>query len=101
MYDPVATGPLTVGVREGELVDAARSNRALPFVVWRPTEDGPHPLVLFSHTSRGHRRQSTFLTSHLASHGYVVGSVDHVGNTATDPPLAAEQRDAYVQQIIA
>jgi predicted dienelactone hydrolase len=42
---------------------------------------GRWPLVAFSHGYGGHRRQSTFLCTHLASHGYVVASVDHVGNT--------------------
>jgi len=40
--------------------------------------------VLFSHGYAGHRRQSTFLCTHLASHGYVVASVDHTGNTVAD-----------------
>ena len=42
------------------------------------------PLVLFSHGFAGHRRQSTFLCTHLASHGYVVAAVDHTGNTVSD-----------------
>ncbi len=42
---------------------------------------GKYPLVVFSHGFGGHRRQSTFLCSHLASHGYVVAAVDHTGNT--------------------
>jgi len=45
---------------------------------------GSLPLVLFSHGSWGHRRQSTFLCTHLASHGYVVAAPDHTGNTAAD-----------------
>jgi dienelactone hydrolase len=45
---------------------------------------GRHPLVLFSHGFGGHRRQSTFLCTHLASHGYVVASCDHTGNTVFD-----------------
>jgi len=45
---------------------------------------GSFPLVAFSHGFGGHRRQSTFLCTHLASHGYVVASPDHVGNTAVD-----------------
>jgi predicted dienelactone hydrolase len=45
---------------------------------------GPFPLVLFSHGYGGHRRQSTFLCTHLASHGYVVAAVDHSGNTVLD-----------------
>jgi predicted dienelactone hydrolase len=39
------------------------------------------PLVVFSHGFGAHRRQSTFLCTHLASHGYVVAAMDHTGNT--------------------
>jgi predicted dienelactone hydrolase len=45
---------------------------------------GRHPLIAFSHGYGGHRRQSTFLCTHLASHGYVVAAVDHTGNTVFD-----------------
>src|SRR5262249_33919135 len=65
-------------------------------------------LVLFSHTSLGHRRQSTFLTTHLASHGYVVAAVDHTGNTFAEfakrsgaGPLSPEAREAHLARIIA
>jgi dienelactone hydrolase len=46
--------------------------------------EGTFPLIAFSHGFGGHRRQSTFLCTHLASHGYVVVAPDHVGNTAID-----------------
>lgn len=42
------------------------------------------PLVVFSHGMAGHRRQSTFFCTHLASHGYAVASVDHGGSTIAD-----------------
>ncbi len=45
---------------------------------------GKYPLILFSHGFAGHRRQSTFFTTHLASHGYLVAAVDHAGNTVVD-----------------
>lgn len=38
--------------------------------------DGPFPLVLFRHGYVGFRDQSTFLTTHLASWGFVVASPD-------------------------
>lgn len=52
---------------------------------------GSFPLVMFSHGFSGHRRQTTHLCSHLASHGYVVGSVDHLGNTVADVMKLASQ----------
>src|ERR1700730_4572258 len=71
--------------------------------------DGSYPLILFSHTSAGHRRQSSFLCTHLASHGYIVAAVDHTGNTADDAAERARagttrgpaELDAYVAKIIA
>ncbi len=45
---------------------------------------GRHPLVLFSHGNNGLRIQSFFFAAHLASHGFVVVSPDHHGNTFPD-----------------
>jgi len=45
---------------------------------------GSYPMIAFSHGFGGHRRQSTFLCTHFASHGYIVASVDHTGNTVID-----------------
>ncbi|HEV7719817.1 MAG TPA: dienelactone hydrolase family protein [Iamia sp.] len=42
------------------------------------TDDGPYPLVLFSHGFAGFPEQSVSLTTHLASWGYVVAAPDHV-----------------------
>lgn len=69
-------------------------------------EAGPFPLLIYSHTSLGHRRQSTFLCTHLASHGYVVAAVDHTGNSFADyvaragATLTSEQREEMLQRII-
>jgi hypothetical protein len=52
--------------------------------------DGPFPLVLFSHGASGYRTQSTFITAHLASWGFVVASPDYlernIRNTLGEPP---------------
>ncbi|HEX5615697.1 MAG TPA: hypothetical protein VFZ83_11145 [Acidimicrobiia bacterium] len=40
-------------------------------------DDGPFPVVLFSHGFASFRTQSTFLTQHLASWGMVVAAPDH------------------------
>ena len=55
---------------------------------------GRHPFIAFSHGYGGHRRQSTFLCTHLASHGYVVAAVDHSGNTVFDILHAVMQLQA-------
>jgi len=44
----------------------------------------PRPLVLFSHGNNGVRVQSFFFAAHLASHGYIVVTPDHHGNTFVD-----------------
>lgn len=46
--------------------------------------EGPFPLVVFSHGFGGVKTQSTHFCTHLASHGYVVVAMDHVGNTTFD-----------------
>jgi dienelactone hydrolase len=51
----------------------------------------PGLLVLFSHGYAGHRREATFLSTHLASHGYVVVSADHIGSTSWDVDAALEE----------
>ena len=47
-------------------------------------EDGPRPVVIYTHGSRGIRWVSSFLTEALAAHGYIVTAPDHTYNTALD-----------------
>ncbi len=54
-------------------------------------EAGRFPLVVFSHGWGGHRRQTTHLCTHLASHGYAVVAVDHTGNTLLDMMMMVAQ----------
>jgi dienelactone hydrolase len=112
-YDPFAWGRFTAGVRTVQADDAARG-RVFPVDVWYPARSGDgerqagssetrdaaalpgaHPLIVYSHSSGGNRRSSTFLCTHLASHGYAVAAMDHSelvaaelarrdGETATD-----------------
>ncbi len=114
--DCIVPGPHRVGVVTLELADARVQGRKFPLDVWYPVDParldpdvvpgneqpmadpygpghldapparGPFPLIAFSHGNGGVRRQSTFLTTHLASFGFVVVSPDHVGNTLFDAP---------------
>jgi dienelactone hydrolase len=45
---------------------------------------GRFPVVLFSHGYSGWRSQSTFLTAHLASWGFVVASPEHASRDLTE-----------------
>lgn len=49
-----------------------------------PREGGTFPVIVFSHGKGGIRAQSTFYTTTLASHGYVVIAPDHQGDTLVD-----------------
>jgi dienelactone hydrolase len=46
--------------------------------------EGDWPIVLLVHGYAGDRRESTFIATHLASHGYRVASADHLGSTHHD-----------------
>jgi predicted dienelactone hydrolase len=59
---------------------------------------GPRPLVLFSHGNNGLRIQSFFFAAHLASHGYVVVSPDHHGNTFVDTLAGIVDANAAVNR---
>lgn len=47
-------------------------------------EPGERPLFLYLHGGYGHRREMTHLSTHLASHGYVVAAADFPGDNIAD-----------------
>ena len=91
-------GPYGVGETSLALIDTSRPtmpngtfpgapDRSLPTAVWYPTapdaggpdaalaSDGrPFPLIVFGHALGSYDSQSTFLTTHLATHGYIVAA---------------------------
>jgi dienelactone hydrolase len=104
-YDPFAGGPFAVGVRTIQAPDTVRE-RVFPCEIWSPPETPETcPLIVFSHSSGGGRRQSTFLCTHLASHGYVVAAMDHselvVPEMARKDGETSEQKSARTEAWIA
>ncbi len=59
-----------------------------------PAAPGQHPVVLFSHFSGGGRRTATYLTTHLASHGYAVAAMDHSEVVAAELGPRPDESDA-------
>ncbi|NLV57193.1 MAG: hypothetical protein GXY67_00315 [Clostridiales bacterium] len=86
-YEPLpTTGKYSVGTLVTHWADPARAEtygkaggpRTLAVEFWYPQEGkGRYPLVLFSHGAFGNRRSNESLFRELASHGYVVCSLDH------------------------
>jgi dienelactone hydrolase len=66
---------------------------------------GTYPLIVFSHSSGGNRQQSTFLCTHLSSHGYLVAALDHSDVIAAElmrkEGETGEQKTARVEAWVA
>ncbi len=81
--DWVTRGPLAVElVALPDLTDAARNNRRVPVKVHLPAGDGPFAIVLVSHGAGGDWDTHYAQAQHLASHGYAVLCLEHVGSNA-------------------
>jgi predicted dienelactone hydrolase len=110
----VAVGPHSVGYRSLEITWSddlltQGAPRPLRVSVWYPSSDnqgqaavyqdlfpdddawsgaavtpGAHPVAVFSHGHQAYGEASSFLTEHLASHGWVVFAPDHTGNLVWD-----------------
>src|SRR5262249_57768153 len=57
---------------------------------------GAYPLVVYPHPGGGNRRTATFVTTHLASHGYLVAAVDHSEQIA--PELAPRDGETAAER---
>jgi dienelactone hydrolase len=95
-YDPFSAGPFAVRTESFEARDEGRG-RMFPCDVWRPDSGRRWPLIVFSHHSGGSRRAATFLTTHLASHGYVVGALDH--SEVVAPEIAGNLDEMIVSRV--
>ena len=81
-----STGPYKVATKVLTYEDKARletyskkiENRSLKVEFWYPgNESNTFPLIVFSHGAMGVRSSNESLYKELASHGYVVCSIDH------------------------
>lgn len=90
-YDQIKpTGDYQVATKSYTLTDTSREeyftqekdNRKVTIQYWYPSEEGniakgKFPLVIFSHGAFGYRMSNYSTFQELASHGYIVCSIDH------------------------
>lgn len=62
------------------LADATRSMRRVPIKVHMPEQEGKYPVIVLSHGGGGFWDANLAQARHLASHGYVVLALEHVGS---------------------
>src|SRR6185295_7947322 len=87
--DPAKAGRFKVGVATVDAVDTSR-DRTIPTEIWYPAQNPGQnaellpkgfPLILMAHGFCGSRLNYEYLTTHLASQGFVVAATDFVGVT--------------------
>ena len=119
--DVTVRGPHEVGIRTESLTyrpNGIDSDRTLRVVVWYPTaattgdrgsylglgeaifdapilEDGEFPVLLYSHGTTSFAECAYDLMEYFASHGFVVASADHTGDTTADRIRHVPQRCLY------
>jgi len=81
---PDALGSYAVGHRMFAVKDAAREDREVAVDDLPVSSERPLALLVFSRGFGGINTQSTQLMEALASHGFIVASPEHTGNTALD-----------------
>ena len=90
--DPAKPGKLPVGVTTIQSIDTVRE-RILTVELWYPAKTAgrdavprkqPYPLIMVAHGFCGSRLNYEYLTTHLASHGFVVAAPDFAGLTQAD-----------------
>jgi predicted dienelactone hydrolase len=78
---PDQPGPLTLTTLEfPDLKDDKRGGRRVPVKVHLPQQQGKWPVVVLSHGGGGNWNANFAQASHLASYGYAVLCLEHVGS---------------------
>lgn len=71
--------------------------------LWLPPDfqenDGPWPMIIFSHGFGGCAKQSTFLTSNIADQGYIVVAPDHKDARPCSSVRAYEMASQFMDKI--
>jgi len=82
VQDYARPGPHAVLIATGTWRDAAR-NRDVPYLIRYPADVMSAPVVVFSHGLGGTERGAAYYSDHLASQGFAVAHVRHLGSDAS------------------
>lgn len=81
--DP-ARDPYRVMIVKGELRDARRDDRRVPYKLYYPQDFGrPAPVILWSHGLGGSRDGASFLARFLCAQGYAILNIQHPGTDSS------------------
>ena len=82
-------GQYSVNVLEFKNNSDASRNRNIPIKVHYPLENGVYPLIIISHGAGGDWDTHFALAHHLATHGFIVFCLEHIGsNTKMLKPVS-------------
>lgn len=97
-YDPLKVEAAKPEFHDFTVKDAKRA-RELPIRVYLPKDQGPAPVVLFSHGLGGNREAAPYLGAHWSARGYAVVFVQHPGSDdSVWKGAAVGQRMAVLQK---
>ncbi|MBD1936232.1 alpha/beta hydrolase [Microcoleus sp. FACHB-68] len=82
-FDPSQPGTASVQVLSLNLNDSQRQ-RTIPVDLYSSAgATAEKPVIIFSHGLGSDRTELRYLAEHLASHGYVIAVVEHIGSNST------------------
>ncbi|MET3428948.1 dipeptidyl aminopeptidase/acylaminoacyl peptidase [Actinoplanes tereljensis] len=98
-----ATAPSRTFALKTSQVAFARGDRPLPTTIWRPTGDGPFPLILFSHGLTARPRDYAAMITTWAKAGFVVAAPAYpftAGGVSEFNPLDVVNQPADASYVI-
>lgn len=80
-FDPSQTGSGKVQIIKLSKLEDKQRQRLVPVdIYWSNSTTADKPVVIFSHGFSSDNQDMRYIAEHLASHGYVVAAVEHIGS---------------------
>ncbi len=79
------SGPHNVLLKKGEFTDPARDDRIVPYKIYYPdmSANEKAPVIIWSHGFGGNRDGAAFLSRYVASYGYMLVHLTHIGTDSS------------------